>query len=127
LGTDGLVVLIVLPIREVMLGFIRLFVIVEELLVKEFQGLLFDWLFNPRLLLAGVEVLSDAFSSFRFELFGLMTLPMRDVMLGLIMLFVLLSAEVEELLTERLTVLLLLMLSLDVARDGEPVEPFRLD
>jgi hypothetical protein len=107
LGTDGLVVLIVLPMREVMLGLIRLFVTV-------FHELLFDGLFK---FLNKLEVLPDALSLFRFELLrrkvscgGLMVLPMRDVMLGLIMLFVLLSVEVEELPTERLTVLLLLML-----------------
>jgi hypothetical protein len=106
LGTDGLVVLIVLPMREVMLGLIRLLVIVVDLLVKVFSELLFDWSFK---FLNRLDVLSDALSLFRFELLrrkvscgGLMLLPMRDVMLELILLF--------EVLVELFTVLLLLML-----------------
>ena len=119
MGTDGLVVLIVLPIREVMLGLIRLFVIVDDLLVIVFCELLFDRLFK---FLNKLEVLLDVLSlsldvardgepvePFRFELLrrkvscgGLMLLPIREVMLELILLF--------ELLAERFKVLRLLIL-----------------
>ena len=89
-----------------MLGLIRLFVIVDDLLVIVFRELLFDWLFK---FLNKLEVLLDVLSLFRFELLrrkvscgGLMLLPIREVMLELILLF--------ELLVERFTVLRLLML-----------------
>jgi hypothetical protein len=129
LGADGLVVLIVLreesiglPMREVMLGLIRLFVVVDDLFVTVFRELLFDWLFE---FLNKLEVLPDAPSLFRFELLGLMVLPMREVMLGLILLFVLFLEEAEELLGERLTALRLLMLLrldwLDVGELGRTV------
>lgn len=58
----GLVVLIVLPIREVMLGLIRLFVLVVDLFVIVFRELRLDVFLVP------------------------IELPMRDVMLGLILL-----------------------------------------
>jgi len=81
LGTDGLVVSIVLreesiglPIREVMLGLIRLFVLVVGLFMIVFRELLLD-----------VFLVS-------------MELPIRDVMLGLILLFELLGSEAEELM-----------------------------
>ena len=83
LGTDGLVVLIVLPIREVMLGLIRLLVLVVGFLVVIVRELL---------LLDGVLVLIE--------------LPIRDDMLGLILLFELLGGETELLL--RVLMLLLL-------------------
>jgi hypothetical protein len=86
LGTDGLVVLIVLPIREVMLGSIRLFVLVAGLFMIVVCELLLDVFLVP------------------------MELPMFDVMLGLILLFVPPWGETEELSTGRLTVPRLLML-----------------
>lgn len=97
LGTDGLVVSIVLPIREAMLGLIRLLVLVVDLFVVAVRVLLLSK--ESPGLLDGVLVLRE-------ELPGLIELPIIDVMLELIRPF--------ELSTGRLTVLrLLAILRLD--------------
>jgi hypothetical protein len=93
LGTDGLVVSIVLPISEVMLEMIWLFVLVAGLFVIVFR----------ELSIGRITVLLDV-SLVPIEL------PMRDVMFGLIPSFELFLSKVEELSTGRLTVLRLLML-----------------
>ncbi len=77
LETDGLVVLIILPIREVMLGLIRLL----EFVLSE------------------VEVLSTGSLTVLLDVFVVsMELPIRDVMLGLIRLLEFVLNEVEVLL-----------------------------
>jgi hypothetical protein len=88
LPADGLVVLIVLPIREVMLGLIRLFVLRKEspgLLVVLFV-IVFRELSTGRL-----TVLLD-------RLLVPIELPIPEVKLELILLFELLLSELEELL-----------------------------
>jgi len=108
LGTDGLVVLILPPIREVMLGLILLLVLLVERFVIVFRDLsagrltvLLCWLL---VLLEEVERLLDG-------VLVVIVLPIRDVMLGLILLFELLGllelgTDVRELI-DRLEVLLL--------------------
>ena len=81
-----LLVPIELPIREVMLGLIRLLVLLVDLFVIEFRELLLSVFLVP------------------------IELPIREVILGLILLFELFDREVEELLCGRVTVLRLVML-----------------
>ena len=85
LGTDGLVVLIVLPIREVMLGLIRLLVLVADLSVVMVRvlllGLVLSLLSKFKRLLDGVLVLIE--------------LPIRDVMFELMPLLELGAVERE--------------------------------
>jgi hypothetical protein len=74
LGTDGLVVLIVLPIREVLLGLIRLLVLVVDRVVVVFRVLF---------LLDGVLVLAEELERLLDGVLELIVLPIRDVMLEL--------------------------------------------
>ena len=98
LGTDGLVVLIVLPIRELMLGLIRLLVLLVERFVIEFRERLLDGLL---VLLEEIERLLDG-------VLELIELPIRDVMLELTRPLEL-GVDVRELI-DRLDMLLLVLL-----------------
>lgn len=95
LETDGLVVLIVLPIREVMLGLMRLRVLVVGLFVVVVRERLLD---GVLVLLSEVERLLDG-------VLVLMELPIRDDMLGLMRVLVL--GVVDRELIDRLDVLVL--------------------
>ncbi len=95
LGTDGLVVLIVLPIRDDMLGLILLLVLVAGLFVIVVRERLLD---GVLVLLSEAERLLD-------RVLVLMELPIRDDMLGLIRLLVL--GVVDRELIDRLDVLVL--------------------
>jgi hypothetical protein len=113
LGADGLVVLIVLPMREVMPELIRPFVAVDDLFVTVFRELLFDPLVLP---LIKLELLLDGVRAFLEEFRELIMPPMREVRLELILLF--------ELLAERFgfpftALRLLMLLRLDWLDVGE--------
>lgn len=80
LGTDGLVVLIVLPIRDVMLGLILLLVLVVDLFVIVFRDLSTGRL---TVLLGWLLVLLEEIERLLEGVFVLIVLPIRDVMLEL--------------------------------------------
>ena len=88
LGTDGLVVLIVPPIRDVMLGLILPLVLVSVVSVV---------VVRERLLVLSILAL-DEFDGLLDVSLGLIELPMRDVMLGLMLPLELAPGEVEGLL-----------------------------
>jgi len=108
LGTDGLVVSILLPIRELMLGLTLLLVLI--------------WLFGLTLLLVLIRLFVLVAGLFvvvvRERLLDgvlvLIELPIRDDMLGLIRLLEFVLSEVEVLSTGRLTVLRVLVAGLFV-------------
>jgi hypothetical protein len=99
LGTDGLVVLILLPIREVILGLILLLVLVVDRFVIVFRDLVLDGLL---VLLEEVERLPGCVP-------GLIELTIRDVMLGLILLLEFLVERFVTTLLELLKFKLLLL------------------